>query len=69
MPQVRPAASQGVVMFEYGTKVKLVGQTRKVYTVESNELRDGLIFYRLCEIRGGLFLASSLERVDHGLTS
>jgi hypothetical protein len=44
-----------------GMKVRLVGQGPRVYTVASCEEHEGFMFYRLCEVKGGLFLASSLE--------
>jgi hypothetical protein len=51
------------VILDIGVRVKLVGQGDKVYHVGSVEEHDGLVFYRLRELRGALFLASSLESV------
>ncbi len=46
-----------------GTKVRLVGQGDRVYHVSATERRFDVVFYRLTELRGALFLRSSLEVV------
>ncbi len=46
-----------------GMKVRLVNQGPRMYIVASCEERDELTFYRLREVKGGLFLASSLKAV------
>ncbi len=45
-----------------GTRVKVRGGGRQdTFTVASNETHNELLFYRVKEIEGGLFLRSSLE--------
>ena len=48
---------------KFGTRVRLVGQGTEVYTIESSEKhqQNDLVFYRLKELKGSLFLRSSLE--------
>lgn len=46
-----------------GTRVRLVGRGDKVYRVASSERHDEMTFYKLAELRGALFLRSSLEVV------
>ena len=49
---------------DVGVRVRLVGQSHAIYHVSVVEEHDGLVFYRLRELRGALFLASSLEVVE-----
>ena len=46
-----------------GDRVKLVGQGPAIYTVSAIEARNGLVFYRVAELTGAMFLGTSLEIV------
>jgi len=46
-----------------GDRVRLVGQGPTVYTVSAVEAHNGLVFYRVAELVGALFLGTSLELV------
>jgi len=47
-----------------GLWVQLRGHGERNYLIESHEEQQGLLFYRLKGIEGGLFVRSSLERQD-----
>lgn len=53
------------MMLDVGVRVKLVGRNDdgNVYHINAVESHGDMTFYRLREIRGALFLASSLEAV------
>lgn len=46
-----------------GDHVMLVGGTHTVYTISSIECHNGLVFYRVAELPGAMFLGTSLEVV------
>ena len=52
-----------IIVLDIGVRVKLVGQGDDIYHVSEVEEHDGLVFYRLRELKHALFLASSLEAV------
>lgn len=53
-----------VEVMRNGTKVRLVEQGSELYTIIGHERHNGMTFYRLAEIVGGLFLKARFEVVE-----